>query len=174
MTKTPEELTKDWKEGKLKSGLYWVKFKGKIVIAECTVFGDVSRPFEIETKTDFMIKISKVLAPVPTYDEYMAMQDQIADASKKVEELELNNKILEKCQEQDFGVSYLETVKTQIENNNLRALLKECAEYIEGDIEFREDEDAMYCRDILTRIEAALNETQANPAADIKIQESEE
>lgn len=110
MTKTPEELTKDWKEGKLKSGLYWVKFKGKIVIAECTVFGDVSRPFEIETKTDFMIKISKVLAPVPTYDEYMAMQDQIADASKKVEELELNNKILEKCQEQDFGVSYLETV----------------------------------------------------------------
>lgn len=39
MTKTPEELTKDWKEGKLKSGLYWVKFKGKIVIAECTVFG---------------------------------------------------------------------------------------------------------------------------------------
>lgn len=72
MTKTPEELTADWKEGKLKSGLYWVNFKEKIVIAECTVFSDVSRPFEIEIKTDFMIKISKVVAPVPTYDEYKA------------------------------------------------------------------------------------------------------
>lgn len=51
MTKTPEELTKDWKEGKLKSGLYWVKFKGKIVIAECTVFGDVSRTYIFKRKS---------------------------------------------------------------------------------------------------------------------------
>lgn len=186
MTKTPEELTKDWKEGKLKSGLYWVKFKGKIVIAECTVFGDVSRPFEIETKTDFMIKISKVLAPVPTYDEYMAMQDQIADASKKVEELELNNKILEKCQEEDFGVSYLVTVKTQRENDMFRDRLKECKKefsdistmacYPETHLTHPANFDELFnkCEGILTRIDAALNETQANPAADIKIQESEE
>lgn len=27
MTKTPEELTADWKEGKLEYGRYWVKIK---------------------------------------------------------------------------------------------------------------------------------------------------
>ncbi len=119
--------------------------------------------------------ISEVLAPVPTYDEYKAMQDQIADASKKVEELELNNKILEKCQEQDFGVSYLETVKTQIENNNLRALLKECRPYLSYKI--NKDKRVGFtptAANLLTRINAALNEIQANPADNIKIQESEE
>lgn len=110
MTKTPEELTKDWKEGKLKSGLYWVKFKGKIVIAECTVFGDVSRPFEIETKTDFMIKISKVLAPVPTYDEYKAMQEQLNKEGTWYTE-----------------ISY-KTIKK--ENNQLRDLLRECKRHL--------------------------------------------
>lgn len=78
MTKTPEELTAEWKAGKLESGLYWVKFKGKIVIAECAVFGDVSKPFKIKKKTDFIIKISKVLAPC-NYDEYKAMQKELAE-----------------------------------------------------------------------------------------------
>lgn len=118
MTKTPEELTADWKEGKLKSGLYWVNFKEKIVIAECTVFGDVSRPFEIEIKTDFMIKISKVLAPVPTYDEYKAMQDHILYLEKCIS-------IYEQKEKQHTNDS-IEYNKLEKENNNLRGLLKEC------------------------------------------------
>lgn len=44
--------------------------------------------------------------------------------------------------------------------SELRTLLKECFEYIEEDIEFRDEEDAMYCRDILTRINAALGESE--------------
>lgn len=82
MPQTPEELTAEWKAGKLESGLYWVKFKGKIVIAECAVFGDVSKPFKIEKKTDFIIKISKILAPC-NYDEYKAMQKELAELKKQ-------------------------------------------------------------------------------------------
>lgn len=150
MTKTPEELTKEWKEGKLKSGLYWVKFKGKIVIAECTVFGDVSRPFEIETKTDFMIKISKVLAPVPTYDEYKAMQVELAE--------------------------HRENCSVKNERAGLRALLKECHysifkiydrlrfsdenEITPADLINAIDEIKPMLFELLTRINAALGESE--------------
>lgn len=135
MTKTPEELTKDWKEGKLKSGLYWVKFKGKIVIAECTVFGDVSRPFEIETKTDFMIKISKVLAPVPTYDEYKAMQEQLNKEGTWYTE-----------------ISYKKIKK---ENNQLRDLLRECKRHLYFQKKINNEVITL-----LTRINAALGESE--------------
>jgi hypothetical protein len=135
MTKTPEELTKDWKEGKLKSGLYWVKFKGKIVIAECTVFGDVSRPFEIETKTDFMIKISKVLAPVLTYDEYKAMQEQLNKEGTWYTE-----------------ISYKKIKK---ENNQLRDLLRECKRHLYFQKKINNEVITL-----LTRINAALGESE--------------
>ena len=135
MTKTPEELTKDLKEGKLKSGLYWVKFKGKIVIAECTVFGDVSRPFEIETKTDFMIKISKVLAPVPTYDEYKAMQEQLNKEGTWYTE-----------------ISY-KTIKK--ENNQLRDLLRECKRHLYFQKKINNEVITL-----LTRINSALGESE--------------
>lgn len=141
MTKTPEELTKDWKEGKLKSGLYWVKFKGKIVIAECTVFGDVSRPFEIETKTDFMIKISKVLAPVLTYDEYKAMQEQLNKEGTWYTE-----------------ISYKKIKK---ENNQLRDLLRECRPYLSYKI--NQNKHVGFTPDaanLLTRINATLGESE--------------
>lgn len=157
MTKTPEELTADWKEGKLEYGRYWVKNK---VWEE--PFIDRWLPnysWEISCKK----AIEQILAPVPTYDEYKAMWDQIADASKKVEELELNNKILEKCQEQDFGVSYLVTVKTQIENNNLRGLLKECKNIVAHDC-WQEaqfpDGQVVERQDLLTRINAAIGESE--------------
>lgn len=125
MTKTPEELTEDWEAGKLPAGWYYLKLEnGEIELQNNCIGG-----FLMSCNN----RVIQILASVPSYDEYKAMWDQIADASKKVEELELNNKILEKCQEQDFGVSYLVTVKTQIENNNLRGLLKECKNIVAHD-----------------------------------------
>ena len=147
MTKTPEELTKDWKEGKLKSGLYWVNFKEKIVIAECTVFGDVSRPFEIEIKTDFMIKISKVLAPVPTYDEYKAMQDHILYLEKCIS-------IYEQKEKQHTNDS-IEYNKLEKENNNLRALLRECKQHLYFQKKINNE-----IITLLVRINAALGESE--------------
>lgn len=148
MTKTPEELTADWKEGKLKSGLYWVNFKEKIVIAECTVFSDVSRPFEIEIKTDFMIKISKVLAPVPTYDEYKAMQDHILYLEKCIS-------IYEQKEKQHTNDS-IEYNKLEKENNNLRGLLKECKQHLYFQKKINNE-----IITLLVRINVALGESEA-------------
>lgn len=157
MTKTPEELTADWKEGKLKSGLYWVNFKEKIVIAECTVFSDVSRPFEIEIKTDFMIKISKVVAPVPTYDEYKAMQDQIADAERQIEKLKEEN-----VENLGYIGGLLNEGNEQvIKNRELRALLKECRPYLSYKI--NQNKHVGFTPDaanLLTRINATLGESE--------------
>lgn len=71
MSKTPEELTEDWKKGKLEYGRYWVKNK---VWEE--PFIDRWLPnysWEISCKK----AIEQVLAPVPTYEEYKAMQEQL-------------------------------------------------------------------------------------------------
>lgn len=73
MTKTPEELTEDWKAGELEYGQYWVKNK----VWE-RPFVDRWLPscsWEISCKD----AIEQILAPVPTYDEYKAMQAELAE-----------------------------------------------------------------------------------------------
>lgn len=166
MTKTPEELTEEWKAGKLDwNKFYYIKLtSGEICIDYAHgAYFIKGKPQEITMDYTTNNDVKQILAPVPTYDEYKAMWDQIADASKKVEELELNNKILEKCQEQDFGVSYLVTVKTQIENNNLRGLLKECKNIVAHDC-WQEaqfpDGQVVERQDLLTRINAAIGESE--------------
>lgn len=72
------------------------------------------------------------------------------------------------------GASFI-TIKE--ENKNLRSLLKECKESIEElDLYYLSTSYENKYEDLLTRINAAIgdNEIQANPVADIKIQESEE
>lgn len=62
MTKTPEELTEEWKAGKLEYGWYWIKHKTRGTIPEQYIPGDdwfVSNGF----------CITKILAPC-NYDEY--------------------------------------------------------------------------------------------------------
>lgn len=82
MTKTPEELTKDWKAGKLEYGRYWIKNK----VWE-KPFIDRWLPncsWEISCKD----AIEQVLAPVPTYDEYKAMQKELAELKEKIKKRE--------------------------------------------------------------------------------------
>ncbi len=193
MTKPPEELTKDWKEGKLESLNNLIEFikstdNHQALSDNYLKENNCATRNEYNPAQEWGYGIVWVIADyvLPYLKQIKAMQDQIADASKKVEELELNNKILEKCQEEDFGVSYLVTVKTQRENDMFRDRLKECKKefsdistmacYPETHLTHPANFDELFnkCEGILTRIDAALNETQANPAADIKIQESEE
>lgn len=181
MTKTPEELTEEWKAEKLEWGKdYYIKTVYDEVLIDCyeQQYDESHYPQGMGFDNFSKNMVKNILAPVPTYDEYKAMQDQIADLSKEVEELELNNKILEKCQEEDFGVSYLETVKTQRINKELCGLLKECRTafevYAKEDETCGLDENNKYAKHLLTRINAALNETRANPIDCNKIQESEE
>lgn len=174
MTKTPEELTEEWLNNKLQTGSFWF----------VEIEDDSSKPMVVDIDGDFddyngnyywpcfsKGKL-KVLAPVPTYDEYKAMKEKIKELEDRIAELEKENKQLE----EDTGYGWHTAGIESDKNDKLRALLRECVEYIKEDIEFREDEDAMYCRDILTRINAALgdNKIQANLLDCNKIQESEE
>lgn len=72
MTKTPEELTDDWKAGKLMQGWYFCKLKNGLI-----------HHFEFNGNdfTDLTCHIppvAKILAPC-NYDEYKAMQAELAD-----------------------------------------------------------------------------------------------
>lgn len=163
MTKTPEELTEDWEAGKLPAGWYYLKLEnGEIELQNNCIGG-----FLMSCNN----RVIQILSPVPTYDEYKAMQDQIADASKKVEQLKSNNKWLANGQRNWWH----RCQKYARENDNLRALLRECKPYLSYKI--NKDKHVGFTpntTNLLTCINAALNETQANPADNIKIQESEE
>lgn len=104
-TKTPEELTEEWKAGKLEYGQYWVKNK----VWE-KPFIDRWLPncsWELSCKD----AIEQILAPVPTYDEYKAMQKELAEHRRycccsenevmqlKLAEMEEKNKIWDELAE---------------------------------------------------------------------------
>ena len=64
MTKTPEELTEDWKAGKLPAGCYYLKLEnGEIELQNNCIGG-----FLMSCNN----RVIQILAPVPTYDEYKA------------------------------------------------------------------------------------------------------
>lgn len=67
--KTPEELTADWNAGKLEQGWYYVKFADEI-------YPDYFNSYFIQTGDKCDIEI---LAPVLTYDEYKAIQEELAE-----------------------------------------------------------------------------------------------
>lgn len=81
MTKTPEELTEEWKAGKLDFGFYYVKGADDL-------FGVMSDYALYKVNLSYPNNEIELLSEVPSYNEYRAMQDQIADASKTIEELE--------------------------------------------------------------------------------------
>lgn len=121
MTKTPEELTDDWKAGKLEYGQYWIKNK----VWE-KPFIDRWRSgcsWEISCKD----AIEQILAPVPTYDEYKAMQEQIADASKTIEEMK------EKLAEHRHYCCCEENEVMRLKLAEMEELLKSCREILEDE-----------------------------------------
>lgn len=94
------------------------------------------------------------LAPC-NYTEYKAMQEQLNKEGVWYTKISYN--------------------KLEKENNNLRDLLRECKPYLSYFISNNKHVGLTpNTTNLLTCINAALNETQANPADNIKIQESEE
>lgn len=83
MTKTPEELTADWKAGKLD----WYKFYyckdglGRVVIAMKT--GE-SKLYSREMDGVLIPAYWKILAEVPNYEEYAALQEELAEFKRTV------------------------------------------------------------------------------------------
>lgn len=66
MTKTPEELTAEWKLNKKRNGYFYYQDVNKDIY--------VSQWYKLNPAI-----CVKVLAPVPPYDEYKAMQEELAE-----------------------------------------------------------------------------------------------
>lgn len=78
MTKTPEELTEDWKAGELASGLYYVG-NDKVKDFAFVKSNEIS-VYTLDSKIPMLLKDNaEILAPIPTYDEYKAMQAELAE-----------------------------------------------------------------------------------------------
>ncbi len=179
MTKTPEELTKEWKAGKLVAGYYYIKFKNGEIETRDNLIGG----FLMNMKNP----IVQILTPVPTYDEQKAMQAAIQNGEsaidtnkrlcKKIEELEDQIADLEKENkqlEEDTGYGWHTAGIESDKNDELRGMLRECKRLINEYSTYFDIKDFNASTDLLTRIDAALNETQANPIDCNKMQESEE
>lgn len=149
MTKTPEELTEEWKAGELEDGLYYILLEnGKTPISELetwyrTNIEESKEYYETEQAfygySDNMI--SEVLAPVPTYDEYKAMQEQLNKEGTWYTE-----------------ISYKKIKK---ENNQLRDLLRECKPYLSYKINQNKHVGfTPTAANLLTRINAAIGESE--------------
>ena len=126
MTKTPEELT-EYKS-------YYCSIGKDELVKTLTAKRDEYGKMCLEDGFWlYDVDDVKILAPVPTYDEYKAMQEQIADASKMIEELKEKIKDKEELiQCLGSNIDELDVKKSVliIENNKLRGLLKECVPYV--------------------------------------------
>lgn len=138
------DLTAKWKAGELGHGTFYVRlFTGAVVV---DVFD--ANPLRF---TLYENDIDEVLAPVPNYDEYKAMQAELAEHQQYC-----------CCSENEF---------MQLKLAEMEELLRECLAHLSlGEI----GASVTSINILITRINAAINETQANPVDCNKIQESEE
>lgn len=145
MTKTPEELTEDWEAGKLPAGWYYLKLEnGEIELQNNCIGG-----FLMSCNN----RVIQILAPVPTYDEYKAMQAELAELKEKIKKRE------ELIQCLGSNIDELDVKKSVliIENNKLRGLLKECDSCVRALKAYGVGEcSGTRLEDLLTRINTAL------------------
>lgn len=150
MTKTPEELTEEWKAGELASGLYYVG-NDKVKDFAFVKSNEIS-VYTLDSKIPMLLKDNaEILAPIPTYDEYKAMQVELAELKEKVAD-----------QKTDLeSARWYQTVQNE-DIGKLRGLLKECKNIVAHDC-WREaqfpDGQVVQKQDLLTRINAAIDES---------------
>lgn len=157
MTKIYEKLTADWKAGKLhkrfdEPKLFYCKTDNGIEILKTWGYKNLeflSMADEVFEPVDDV----QVLAPVPTYDEYKAIQAELAELKEKIKKRE------ELIQCLGSNIDELDVKKSVliIENNKLRGLLKECLAHLSlGEI----GTSVTPLNILLTRINAALGESE--------------
>lgn len=123
MIKTPEELTADWKAGKLDwNKFYYIKLtSGEICIdyANGAYFVN-GKPQEITMDYSTDEDVKQILAPVLSYDEYKAMQEQLNKEGTWYTEISYK-----KLKKELESARWYQTVQNE-DIAKLRALLKEC------------------------------------------------
>ena len=146
MTKISEKLTADWKAGKLPLGYFYVKYKNREI--------GIQDNFTDNFLGQLINPIIQVIAPVPTYDEYKAMQAELAELKEKIKKRE---KLIQ-CLGSNIDELDVKKSVLIIENNKLRGLLKECKEWFECFAWNKEYKHKSV--NILARINAALGESE--------------
>lgn len=135
------DLTEKWKKKQLERGsYYYVKTKMGNILIDCINY---DRP----NHDGFLYDVEEVLAPVPTYDEYKAMQAELAELKEKVAD-----------QRTDLeSARWYQTVQNE-DISKLRGLLKECKEWFECFAWNKEYKHKSV--NILARINAAIDESE--------------
>lgn len=147
MTKTPEELTAEWKAGKLEADKeYYIKITDDIVIIDFYTqqYDNSHYPLGLGFDLSSNKFIKKILAPVPTYDEYKAMQAELAEHRHYC-----------CCSENEV---------MRLKLAEMEELLKECLPIVSAEImtwQIRGGEES-YKRgqDLLTRINSVIGESK--------------
>ena len=110
---TSEQLTEQWKQGEIPNGYYWIRLSwgGMIIMAYYTGFDGL---FELDDHYYDSDEISEVLAPVPSYEEWIGVKQQ----------RDLENKLRHDSDNKNWQL--------RTENQQLKELLKECKEVIKN------------------------------------------
>lgn len=109
------DLTKDWKDGKLSAGWYWVKGSRTKGICAYTA--------EYLNNTYRPINGEGIIAPVPTFEEWKASEKYNKHLEEVIKVYERKDK-----QATETSIAHNELLE---ENTKLKELLKECFEYID-------------------------------------------
>ena len=157
------DLTEKWKAGELRQGVYYIKIVDLVFI---DFFNAKTLKF-----TRFKEKyIDEVLAPVPTYDEYKAMQTELDEFKRTFTSYvgkpidydvacETVNKLLDdkkQLKKELESARWYQTVQNE-DIGNLRRLLGECLAHLSlGEL----GTSVTPLNILLTRINAALNESE--------------
>lgn len=162
MTKS-EELTEDWKAGKLDVGFYYVK-------GADGMFGIMSDYALYKVNLSHPDNEITLLAPVPTYDEYKTMQEELTEFKRSVTSYigkpidydiacETVNKLLddkEQLKKELESARWYQTIQNK-DISKLRGLLKECLAHLSlGEI----GTSVTPINTLIDRINAALNESE--------------
>lgn len=150
MTQTPKELTEKWKTRSLPSGWYYIKIEGFKGV-DIDLYDKEGNSWLCNSDKD--LNPLNVIAPVPTYDEYKAMQAHLSYHEKCISIYEQKEKL--------HTNDSIEYNKLEKENNNLRDLLRECKPYLSYKI--NKDKHVGFtptAANLLTRINAAIGESE--------------
>ena len=116
------DLTEKWKNGELKSGYYYVIVKEEF--SNRIDFYNSSATIWSYHSNDV---INQVLAPVPSYEEYMCLVDYKEELTKACK---MRDKIIKKYEDIDTWWK-TEYEKLKEDNYKLKELLKECRDVAE-------------------------------------------
>ena len=87
-------LTEQWREGTLDDGYYYLKMKDKEVVIDHTEYIFWAKEIRWENKDNNYIK--EVLAPVPSYEDWKKLDDELKEMACKNDTLAMENGRLEK------------------------------------------------------------------------------